>query len=58
MPIISCENNLMLSWSTKCVISFNAAADQETTFAITDTKLYVPVATLNQLKSRIKHIII
>ena len=29
------------------VTSSNAAADQETTFVITDTKLYVPVATLS-----------
>ena len=46
MPLINCEINLMLSWSVNSVISSNAAADQVTTFAITDTKLYIPVVTL------------
>ena len=62
MPLINCETNLILTWSKNCVIS-NAAAHQDTTFAITDTKLYVPVVTLStqdnakllqQLKSGIK----
>ena len=34
------------TWSENCVIS-NAAAIQATTFAITDTKLYVPVVTFS-----------
>ena len=46
MPLIDCEINLMLTWSKNCIIS-NAAANQETTFGITDTKLYVPVVTLS-----------
>ena len=46
MPLINCEINLILTWSANCVIS-NAAADQATTFAITDKKLYVPVVTLS-----------
>ena len=33
------EINLFLTWSANCVIS-NAAANQDTTFAITDTKIY------------------
>ena len=37
----------MLSWSEKCVISSNGAANQTTTFAITDTKLYLPVVTIS-----------
>ena len=54
--------NLILTWSKICVIS-NTAANQDTTFAITDTKLYVPVVTLSsqdnakllqQLKSGLK----
>ena len=40
IPIINCETNLILTWSVNCVIS-NVAADQATTFALTDTKLYV-----------------
>ena len=40
IPIINCETNLILTWSVNCVIS-NADVDQATTFALTDTKLYV-----------------
>ena len=45
MPLINCEINLILSWSPNCIIS-NAAANQNTKFAITDTKFYVPVKTI------------
>ena len=45
MPLINCEINLLLTWSENCIIS-NASANQNTTFAITDTKLYVTVVTL------------
>ena len=62
MSLIDCEINLNLTWSANCLIS-NAAANQNTTFSITDTKLYVPVGTLStqdnaklsqQLKSGLK----
>ena len=65
MPIINCENNLILTWSANFVTS-NAAANQDTTFSATDTKLYVPVLTLStqdnakllqQLKSGFKRIL-
>ena len=46
MLLINCEINLVLTWSANCVIS-NATANQATTFAITDTKLYVPIVTLS-----------
>ena len=46
MPLINCEINLITTWSANCIIS-NAAANQDTTFPITDTKLYVPVLTLS-----------
>ena len=42
--LFTCEINLILTWSTKNVI-FSATG--ETKFAITDTKLYVPVVTLS-----------
>ena len=45
MPFINCEIKLILIWSKSCVIS-NAAASQDATIAITDTKLYVTVSTL------------
>ena len=44
MPLISCEINLILTWSEDYVIS---SATQETKFKTTDTKLYVPVVTLS-----------
>ena len=47
MPLINCEVNLILTWSEKCVIVYTDVANQEATFAITETKLYVPVVTLS-----------
>ena len=41
---VFCEINLTLSHSQKWVIS---SAIGETTFSVTDTKLYVPVETLS-----------
>ena len=46
MPLINCEINLILTWSANCVIS-NAPANQATTSAITDTKLYVGCNFIN-----------
>ena len=63
MPLINCEVNLILTWSSTCVITnYNGAG----AFAITDIKLYVPVVTLStqentkflqQLKSGFKRVI-
>ena len=44
MPLISCELNLELTWSKNCVIT-NYTGERK--FAITETKLYVPVVTLS-----------
>ena len=44
MPLINCEVNLILTWSSTCVITNSNGIG---TFAITDTKLYVPVVTLS-----------
>ena len=63
MPLIYCEVNLIFTWSSTCVITNSDGAG---TFAITDTKLYVPVVTLStqentkffqQLKSGFKRVI-
>ena len=63
MPLINCEVNLILIWSSTCVITNSRGAGR---FAITDTRLYVPVATLStqentkllqQLKSGFKRVI-
>ena len=47
MPLINCEINVILTWSERCVIASITAADQETKFAITDTKLCTPIVTLS-----------
>ena len=44
MSLINWGINLILTWSDKCVL-FNVT--KATTFAITDTKLFVPVVTLS-----------
>ena len=63
MPLINCEVNLILTWSSTCVITNSTGAG---TFEITGTKLYVPVVTLSakenakllqQLKSGFKRVI-
>ena len=47
MPLISCEINLILTWSANCFIIDVPVENQVQTFAITDTKLYIPVVTLS-----------
>ena len=42
MLLINCEINLILTWSTNCALS-EKNRNQETTFAITNTKLYALV---------------
>ena len=44
MSLINCEVNLILTWSSTCVISNSTGAGR---FAITDTRLYVPAVTLS-----------
>ena len=44
MPLINCEVNLILTWSSTCVITDSNGAG---TFKISDTKLYAPVVTLS-----------
>ena len=66
MLLINCEGNLILTWSSTCVLIATGVQNQNATFAITDTKLYVPVVTLStqesikffqQLKSGFKRVI-
>ena len=42
MPLINCEVNLILTWSSTCFIANSTEA-----FPVTNTKLYVPVVTLS-----------
>ena len=44
MPLINSEVNIILTWSSTCVITNSTGAG---TFEITDTKLYFPVVTLS-----------
>ena len=46
MPLINCEINFILTWSANCVIIYINVANQNPTFEIIETKLYVPVVTL------------
>ena len=66
MPLINCEVNLILTWSSDCVLIATNIQNQAATFEITDTKLYVPVVTLStqentkflqQLRSDFKRVI-
>ena len=66
ISLINCEINLILTWSANCVIVSTNNANQNTTFAITNTRLYLPVVTLStqenakllqQLKSGFKRVI-
>ena len=66
MPLINCEVNLILTWSSTCFIVSTNNANQGATFTITNTRLYVPVVTLStqenakllqQLKSGFKRVI-
>ena len=43
MPLVNCEVNLILTWSSTCVITNSTGAGR---FAITDTKIHIPVANL------------
>ena len=66
MRLINCEVNLILIWSTNCVIVYTNVANQVPTSEITETNLYVSVVTLStqdnakllpQLKSSFKRTI-
>ena len=47
MPFINCEIELILNWSADCVIISTNVANQNPTFTITETNLYVLAVTLS-----------
>ena len=47
IPSVNCKISFMLTWSENCFLVAVTAANQEPTFTITDTKLYVHVETLS-----------
>ena len=66
MPLIKYEVELILTWSAACVTIYTDVANQNPTFRVTKTNLYVPVVTLStqdnakllsQLKSDFKRTI-
>ena len=50
MPLINCELNLIVRWSSTCVINNSAGVWRLT---IIDTKLYVPVVFLSGFKKKL-----
>ena len=66
VPLIYCEVELILTWSVNYIIICTDLANQDPTFTVTETNLYVPVVTLStqnnaklvpQLKSGFKRTI-
>ena len=51
MALINCGINLILNWSTNCIIS-RATSNEDATFAITETKPYVPVVEILSTDSK------
>ena len=47
MPLINCEVEIILTWLANCAIIYNDAANQGSTFTITETNVHVPVVTLS-----------
>ena len=47
MPIVNCQFNLILNLSANCFIIDNPVNNEFPTFALTDSKLYVPVVNLS-----------
>ena len=66
MPLINCEIELIFTWYKNCVIIYTDVNNEDPTFTITETNLYVPIVTLSiqdnakllpQLKSGFKRTI-
>ena len=63
MSLINFEIKIFLTWSKECIIATGYYGNEKLIFAITDTKLYIPVVTksaqdneklLQQLKTDFK----
>ena len=50
MPLISCEINLIFIWSENFVIVSTDVGNENATFEIAETKLFIPVMTLSSNK--------
>ena len=51
MSLINCEISLQLKWFKNCILLAGTVANQNPTFQINDTKLYVSVVTLSTRKN-------
>ena len=47
IPLINCEVNIISTWSKSCAMIYTNVANQNPTFGITETKLYVLIVTLS-----------
>ena len=47
IPLVNCEISFTLTWSKYCFLFNGTAANQEPTFTVTNTKVYVPFVTLS-----------
>ena len=47
MLLINSQINIFLTWSAECILVTGTVVNQEPKFAITDTKLDVPVVTFS-----------
>ena len=47
MSLINCEISLQLKWFKNCILLAGTVANQNPTFQINGTKLYVPIQTLS-----------
>ena len=41
MPLFNCKVNLILIWSENCAVVYTNVPNQDATFAITETKVYL-----------------
>ena len=55
MPLINYEISLQLKWSLKCIIAAGTVNNQNPTFQINDSKLFISVVTLST-QENIKHL--
>ena len=55
MSLINCEISLQLKWFKNCILLAGTVANQNPTFQINDTKLYVSVVTLSTRKNSLNN---
>ena len=55
MSLINCEISLQLKWFKNCILLAGTVANQNPTFQINDTKLYVSIITLSTRKNSLNN---